>query len=42
MVCLPKFFDGSRVMPEVLLATNEEDGYATAKVFDLDDPLRTS
>ena len=41
-VDLAKFFNDPRVMPEVLLATDEEEGRTTAKVSDVVDPLKTS
>ena len=36
---LCKFFLGSRVMSEIVLATNEDDGKALAEMEDFGDPL---
>lgn len=37
-----KLLNDSRVTPNVLLATNEDDGEAVTEVLDLGDPLKTS
>ena len=36
----PKLLNDSRVTPDVLLATDEDDGETTAEVLDLGDPLK--
>ena len=42
LVAPPKLLDDSGVTPDVLLATNEEDGETTAEVLDFGDPLKAS
>ena len=42
LIGLPEFFNDSRVTPDVLLATNEDDGETTTEVVDLRDPLNAS